>query len=268
MKKIKKPLKIGIPILAVCIVFAIVLTSVVIPIGKFGKEKWSAYHKLKVGDTYTFGAYEQDNDQKNGKEAIEWIILDKNQKDGLSLLLVSKQTLDCQKYNNDSPAEEGRLEDPYTDDKVIWKDASLRTWLNDTFLNEAFTSAEQEKIQNTEVFTKIESGYWHHTNSGVTTTDRIFLLSGDEVRKYFSSNDARLCAPTDYAIAQGAYTSDDYTSGGKAACWWWLRTPGGGYVEAEVVFDDGHILLGGDPVDGNDVYVRPAMWIDISGTEG
>lgn len=31
---------------------------------------------VKVGDTYVFGQYEQDNDLSNGKEPIEWIVID------------------------------------------------------------------------------------------------------------------------------------------------------------------------------------------------
>ena len=41
---------------------------------------------IAVGDTVTFGNYAQDNDQSNGKEPIEWIVLDVH--DGKALLLI------------------------------------------------------------------------------------------------------------------------------------------------------------------------------------
>ena len=43
-----------------------------------GEEKWNKIKNIKVGDTYTFGAYEQDHSTSNGKEAIEWTVLDKD----------------------------------------------------------------------------------------------------------------------------------------------------------------------------------------------
>lgn len=50
----------------------------------------------KVGDYITFGTYEQDNDEENGKEAIEWLVL---ATDGNRKLLTSKYGLDCKPYN-------------------------------------------------------------------------------------------------------------------------------------------------------------------------
>lgn len=35
----------------------------------------------EVGDSIFIGTYEQDKDQNNGKEEIEWIVLDKKEKD-------------------------------------------------------------------------------------------------------------------------------------------------------------------------------------------
>lgn len=50
------------------------------------------FSKFKPGTTYFIGEYEQDNYEKNGKEKIEWIPIDK--KDG-KYLLVSKYSLDA-----------------------------------------------------------------------------------------------------------------------------------------------------------------------------
>ena len=57
------------------------------------------------------------------------------------------------------------------------------------------------------------------TNPGNTTTDKIFLLSINEVDKYYGSNDVRKCVPTEYAKANGAYTDSSYTRNGVPTCW-------------------------------------------------
>ena len=285
-KKRKKAFAIGTPIVAACIAFLIVLTTVIIPnskynaavalmnnkkydeaitafeamdgykdsenqlencyIGKYGEEKWNKIKNIKVGDTYTFGAYEQDNSTSNGKEAIEWTVLDK---DGMSLLLISKQALDCQQYNTS-----------YTD--VTWESCSLRKWMNGTFLNKAFNAEEQAQIQNTTVSADKNPEY--NTNPGNATTDKVFLLSINEVEKYFNSDEARKCAPTAYAKAQGAYTSDSYkTASGAATCWWWLRSPGDTQNRAARVDYDGSVPCIGLPVHFDNVAVRPALWINL-----
>ena len=285
-KKRKKAFAIGTPIVAACIAFLIVLTTVIIPnskynaavalmnnkkydeaitafeamdgykdsenrlencyIGKYGEEKWNKIKNIKVGDTYTFGAYEQDNSTSNGKEAIEWTVLDK---DGMSLLLISKQALDCQQYNTS-----------YTD--VTWESCSLRKWMNGTFLNKAFNAEEQAQIQNTTVSADKNPEY--NTNPGNATTDKVFLLSINEVEKYFNSDEARKCAPTAYAKAQGAYTSDSYkTASGAATCWWWLRSPGGAQNRAASVNNGGSVLYHGYAVHNGSGAVRPALWINL-----
>lgn len=252
-KKRKKAFAIGTPIVAACIAFVIVLTTVIIPtakynraVEKYGKEWADTVKNASVGDTITFGAYEQDNNTSNGKEAIEWTVLDK---DGMSLLLVSKQALDCQQYNTS-----------YTD--VTWESCSLRKWMNGTFLNKAFNAEEQAQIQNTTVSADKNPEY--NTNPGNATTDKVFLLSINEVEKYFNSDEARKCAPTAYAKAQGAYTSDSYkTASGAATCWWWLRSPGYSQSSAATVGTDGSVNYAGDGVLTDLDAVRPALWINL-----
>lgn len=252
-KKRKKAFAIGTPIVAACIAFVIVLTTVIIPtakynraVEKYGKEWADTVKNASVGDTITFGAYEQDNNTSNGKEAIEWTVLDK---DGMSLLLISKQALDCQQYNTS-----------YTD--VTWESCSLRKWMNGTFLNKAFNAEEQAQIQNTTVSADKNPEY--NTNPGNATTDKVFLLSINEVEKYFNSDEARKCAPTAYAKAQGAYTSDIYkTASGAATCWWWLRSPGLYQLSAANVNYVGSVYYAGYSVNYDYGAVRPALWINL-----
>ena len=201
---------------------------------------------VSVGDTIKFGKYEQDNDLSNGKEDIEWIVL---ATEGNKALVISKYVLDsCQEYNTSY-------------DDVTWETCSLRKWLNGTFFNTAFTAEEQNKIILTTVTADANPGY--DTLPGNDTLDKVFLLSITEVNKYFSSDEARICAPTDYAIAQGAHTNNDTFTGGRDACSWWLRSPGFISTYAAEVYYDGIVSNWGTNVDQYVVAVRPAMWIDI-----
>ena len=138
--------------------------------------------------------------------------------------------------------------------------------MNGTFLNNAFSAEEQAQILSTKV--SADKNPKLSTNPGNATTDKVFLLSINEAEKYFTNYEARKCAPTAYAIAQGAGTSDLYkTSSGVATCRWWLRSPGNTrgntQVNAAFVFTDGSGPFYGEWVDVDYVCVRPAMWINL-----
>ena len=203
----------------------------------------SKQSSVEVGDVYTFGAYQQDNNTSNGKEPIKWLVLAKEDN---KILLISEKALDCQKYI-----------DPWTG--VTWETCSLRKWLNSTFLNAAFSAVEQKKIVSTTVSADKNPNY--STDPGNATTDKVFLLSIDEVEQYFDNDEVRKCIPTAYAIANGADTSNSYTKGGAVTCWWWLRSPGDDPYCAAGVCRDGEVVSYGFSVDAGNVCVRPALWI-------
>lgn len=211
--------------------------------------------KLKnanVGSYVTFGAYEQDNNNSNGKEDVEWLVL---AKEGNKVLVISKYALDCQQYNT-------------SDTNVTWETCSLRKWLNGTFINNAFSAEEQAMIPTVTVSDDKEPDY--STDPGNATQDKVFLLSIAEAYQYFTSDETRKCAPTDYAIAQGAlgeYIGDSYKAGGRAAWWWWLlvhvnynHTAG---VNSSGDVRWGGVYGGGLNVDSDVVAVRPALWINL-----
>ena len=183
---------------------------------------------IKVGEYYLFGSYEQDNNEANGKEDIEWLVLDT---DDNKILIISRYALDCQKYNSS-----------FTD--VTWETCSLNQWLNSTFINTAFSTEEQEMI------------------SGNDTTDKVFLLSVNEANQYFESDEERKCVPTEYAKAQGVLTIEGYTLNGEATCWWWLRSPGYYSYNAAYVTYGGSVLLRGSDVHYSSYGVRPALLIN------
>lgn len=206
------------------------------------KAKLATYKK--IGSTVTFGAYEQDNNMSNGKENIEWIVLEN---EGSRSLLISRYALDGQPYNT----KRG---------DVTWETCSLRSWLNDRFLNEAFSDEERETILMTSVDNSYSQGNseWTTTYGGSNTNDQIFLLSYAEARKYFSSDSSRKCEPTAYASYRGAYVND------YGNTWWWLRSPGDGWNCAAFVFTGGFVEYHSSRfVNEGDGGVRPVFWIDL-----
>ncbi|MBQ4074171.1 MAG: TIR domain-containing protein [Clostridia bacterium] len=226
----------------------------------FDKAMAEKRSKAKVGDYITFGSYEQDNNTRNGKEAIEWRVL---AKENNRLLVISRYALDCKRYN------ESRT-------NVTWETCTLRKWLNNNFLKAAFSSAEQAMIPTMTVAAHKNPNY--STEPGNDTQDKIFLLSITEAEKYFSSDSAMKCKPTAYAEKQGVNTSAAvYADIGNAYaekqvvktnsdvyCWWWLRSPGDHQLLAAYVYSHGGVRRYGGSVNTNDYAVRPALWIDLA----
>lgn len=194
-------------------------------------------------ETYTFGSYEQDGDTANGKEPIEWLVLDR---DGDRALLLSKYALDYQSF---MPFYEPVTE-PYT-----WESCSLRRWLNGTFLNAAFSADEQQRLLTTTVITS--PGSLHRENGPVTTEDRVFLLSNTEVYAYFASEAATAAEYTAYALSENPWPGSAATPGPAD---WWLRTTDG-YDHPDGVYADGRVGEGARAYEGE--YVRPAIWITV-----
>lgn len=242
--------------------------------GKSGVQgKEISMKNCRPGDIVSFGAYPQG---KNGEVyAIEWLVLDV--RDGKALLL-SRYGLDAKPYHN-------------TWKKVTWKDCSLRAWLNSSFMQNAFTSSEQNRILLTDVDNSAGQGFNYSSvydlprrdTGGADTQDQLFLLSYAEAYRYMGgishsresmpiSNMKARVQPTDYAIARGAYSSGTnkvpyqfYTEDRAFSGEWWLRSPGYSLDEASMVGANGY--LGCSAVDCSlrlDLCcVRPAMWISL-----
>ena len=274
-KRNKKIAIITTPIVCAIIAFVIILNTVIIPNGKYNyalslmdagnvveayetlvaldgykdsaDKANSIYDQYKVeklkiakaGDYVFFGAYEQDNNTSNGKEDVEWLVLEV--KDGKALV-ISKYALVYKPYNTN-----------YTD--VTWETCTLRKWLNNDFLNSAFSAEEKAMIPTVTVSADKNPDY--STNPGNATQDQVFLLSITEANKYFSSDSARQCEPTDYAVANGARES-------YGNCRWCLRSPGDDQSTAANVDYDGVVLVYVNRFDSAGLAVRPALWIDLN----
>ncbi|MBO7727480.1 MAG: zinc ribbon domain-containing protein [Oscillospiraceae bacterium] len=199
---------------------------------------------VTVGDVVSFGRYEQDNDQTNGAEGIEWIVLDVQ---GEKALLLSKYGLNCKTYYK-------------TQTPVTWETSDLRTWLNGEFFDSAFNKEEQGRILTSNVTADKNPEY--NTDPGNDTKDDVFLLSAVEVNRYLTEETAK-CTATAYALAAGA------SSGKNGNSWWFLRTPGSEQKMVMIVKTDGTMNTGGGVPDGKGAYGvnRPALWIDLSNWE-
>lgn len=206
---------------------------------KYGQQRFDTFNALNVGDTITFGSFEQDNNASNGEEEIEWLVLSKENN---KILLLSKYALDYQQYHSEKK-------------DITWEGCSLRKWLNGEFLKGGFSEEERNLILKSKVFAI--SNPTSKVEPGNNTKDCVFLLSIADANKYFSSTQARECSPTNYAIARGCHVNSNYDT-----CEWWLRSPGVRANMAACVSFAGFVVNDGTIVnDGGGV--RPALWINL-----
>lgn len=198
---------------------------------------------MKVGSIITLGTYEQDNNSRNGKEPIEWIVLDYDASTDCSLV-VSRYLLDVVPFKSKKVSAAS----------LSWDNSDIRSWLNGTFMKDNFTRQEQNALRKANVTTKDFLG----RSGGKDTKDYFFLLSRQDATKYFSSDKARSTMLTDYAAAQARKYGTDVT---RSSTFWWLRSPGGYDYDGSVVDESGAVTYGRN-AQGN-YGLRPAFWLDL-----
>jgi len=185
-----------------------------------------------IGSTVRFGPY-------------DWRVLDvQNSK----ALLITKDIVELRPFN---------LE--YTD--VKWESCTLRRYLNGEFYNK-FNVAEQARIIETKNSNK--DNQWSGTDGGNSTMDKVFLLSIEEVVKYFGDS-----GQLQNRSFENSYIEDTYNGARMAKYkgkteWWWLRSPGILQTYAVAVNGDGFLDLAGNGAGNNGGGVRPALWISIN----
>jgi hypothetical protein len=208
---------------------------------------------VAVGEIIQFGGY-------------DWRVLDV--RDGKALIITDK-VIESRPYNDEW--------------YITWADCDLREYLNGSFYN-SFNATNKNWISETRNVNK--DNQWHGTSGGADTTDNIFLLSLEEVVKYFG--DSGQLANGDpnndwfiddqYNSARVAYTAKRvrivYTAKGypdylitrpAGTAWgWWLRSPGGwGYGYAACVSHIGRVFVDGCRVDHSDNGLRPALRLNL-----
>jgi hypothetical protein len=147
---------------------------------------------------------------------------------------------------------------------------SVRQYLNGEFLN-SFSAVDKARIAL--VTNTNPNNPWFGTAGGEDTDDYIFLLSLDEVVRYFGDsgqlangnpnsdfwindqfNDARIAFCTDTACCNASSTWGH---------WWWLRSPGIYSYRAACVDNYGYVYVDGFFVDFYIGGVRPALWLEM-----
>ena len=228
---------------------------------------------ISVGDIVTFGHYEQDNDRYNGKEPIEWRVLDINEEG--QLLLLSDKALDVRPYNTRMIY-------------ITWEESTIRSWLNgyeasyntegkdytaENFIDAAFTAEEKAKILTSNVPAHKNPSYSTSPGNptpGNPTTDKIFLLSIVEAQTYFATDADRKADATRYAVKKGAFVVGSETGKGShdgtcsdVHCFscWLLRSPAPYNEDVEYVDSDGDTYYAG--VSYARYVVRPALWMNF-----
>ena len=210
---------------------------------------------VKVGDTITFGTYEQDGDAENGAEAVEWRVLEV--KNGKALLL-SQNGLEAMPYNE-------------TEEAMTWEQCSLRNWLNGEFYNTAFSAEDKSKIVLSKVLNNADANAG--VDGGKDTEDFVFVLSVEEAKKYFAEdtvveggrnyNTERAAKPSAYAATKPLtiVVNGSWYDGSSP---YWLRTPGVANHISAIVDYNGEIYAFGHGVSEPKNMVRPAIWLDLT----
>lgn len=195
---------------------------------------------ITTWDCVYFGNYAQKDTNHDGKvtdedekEPIKWRVLSVEE-DGTALLLADK-LLDKQPFDENETGS--------------WENATIRTWLNSTFLNTAFTEAEQEAIADTEL----------EMESGTTVTDNIYLLSMEEVSNpEYGFHPLIDCESNTRKAESIKYNATDLRVQLKNC--WWLRLLQGNelfFVSAEG--KNGRYYDGKNPLG-----IRPALRLKLS----
>ena len=210
---------------------------------------------LERGEHIMYGSYQG--------EDIEWRVLDKK---GDKVLLLSEYGLDIQPFDTSDVS------------RVLWKDSTMRKWLNNDFYDNAFSENEKKNIvlsyskgfkkNNESVYVDLPEPYWHLERE---TEDKIFLLSYTELCEYLVKNtevgyydpnrayNELLCYPTEYAKKYLKQVFEIDT------CGWWLCNPeydtgDGAAMQIEMISAYGQLEVE-DKENGKNNAVRPAMWV-------
>lgn len=199
---------------------------------------------IKIDSLLSFGGY-------------NWRVLDiQNNK----ALIITEKIIEQRVYH-----------DAYKD--ITWADCALRKYLNGEFYDK-FTATD--KLRVIPVINKNLDNQWYCSKGGADTQDNIFLLSIEEVCRYFGDSCSKL-----YNRGKNQRywfeRKDENNSkriakllGEEWSWWWWLRSPGRVNIKAVYIHGDGNIgiqgnnILKGNISDGKCTGgVRPALWLKL-----
>ena len=132
-----------------------------------------------------------------------------------------------------------------------WETSHIRTWLNGTFFDSAFTTAEQLAIARTTIGNNITNDFRTEASytTAPSTVDKIYIQTYfdciNSAGFFCSNNNYRQCSPTDFAISNNCwkYTNATYataTHPNGGTCWLWTRAAGTSDIYVCLVGSDGY----------------------------
>ena len=185
----------------------------------------------KVGDKVIVGKYES--------EDIVWTVA---AVENGKALLVCDNVLDAFTYHAEVKSD------------ANWSNATLKLWLNGAFMNKAFSDDVKAKISTSTLTTKGVNG-----GDDITTYNQMFVLSAEELVKYFPNREDRMVKPTEAAVANGVYADPIY-----GTCDYWVREAGTTAGNGAYVYYYGDVNGAGALARSTFIGVRPAMWVPQS----
>lgn len=224
--------------------------------------------KVDLMNTVEFGHWPQNGAKP---EPLEWIILEKTEKE---ILLLCKYSIETKGFIFDFYNESHKYH------YCLWEYSDLRHWLNGEFYRKAFDEYQKDLILTTEIKTMCND-----TESLDVFENKVFLLSEEQVNLYLTTPELRKGIRTiNAANASDVLLSD---RGKQENIPWWIlpHIERGNYsistgkdkgkqfsyvAYPQMVFDQG-IQYHGRNVYHKDWSVRPAIRlrrIDKSRTEG
>lgn len=157
--------------------------------------------------------------------------------------------------------------------EITWADCALRKYLNGEFYDKFNTA---DKLRILPVLNKNLDNHWYGSEGGADTQDSIFLLSLEEVCKYFGDSLSKLHnrgKNQRYWFERKDENNSNRIArimGTEGICWWWLRSPGRLNLKAAYVHGDGNIGIQGNNVLKGNISdgrctggVRPALWLKL-----
>ncbi len=212
---------------------------------------------LQKDTSVIFGAYEQDGDESNGKEPLEWLVLDR---DGDRALLLSRYGIETMQWDRDQTLEE-------------WEIDKLYYMMNRALYEDAFSAEERaallpaKKFENRLTNSNEEMLLYKGYTFLLETDDVIYGLGQDET-KYFRTEEARITIPTAYAAQKGALFHKNGEFAGVTVPWLVIAT---GTTEVDFldvefarVMEDGSISFDEDVSVDDTAMIRPAIWVDVT----
>ncbi len=203
-------------------------------------------------------------------EPVKWRILDP-----ANGLVIAESVLDAPAFSN--YAYPGEPEDGdtststyyYADSELThyssnWEYSSLRSFLNTTFADTAFSEVEKSLLGETELENTVVNG-GNEKFSGNNTTDKVFILSTKEIgydEYYGLSNTLRTKNGTDYAHMHGLFAGTK--NQGEAALYYLRDAANSGGVA--YVSEKG-VISSGTNAFSQDIGVVPSMCIDLESYE-